>query len=181
MIEGLHKVSLRIPDFFEDSLGYHRDSTFVAFYWDLAVGEFRFFDGHLDAEGIWYSWLLFSRHSYSSMILSEFNFGSSKKSAVHWLLLDRRTRELWAGEKNVVEAFIKENTSVPWIDPPEGVAEEEFYDHLAKQLEEELARKMSVGEVEEMIKEDAKRIDRLQEWLDENFAQCCVIGTSTVQ
>lgn len=106
---GLAPVHIPVHPRIEHILGYNGDRRLVAFWWTPAGDELMFSDGQCSADGEWSAWLLWTRHMTVFLHLRRFDFGSSDFGAKHWLLLDRETRKVYAGDASQVDRFLQDD------------------------------------------------------------------------
>ena len=147
---GLDRLDLVLPPQFVLLLGYGppivREKSlrrFVAFYW--FAGEFFFEDGVWCTTGFWQPWHVWRRHRSVQPVADVYEFGSRDEDARHWLLIDRETCDLFAGEADRVRAFL--------LDEPALRAEREAAASRSeeeKQAAEEHARKKKATTVQRL-------------------------------
>jgi hypothetical protein len=91
-------LDVPVPPMLEAAIGvgYDRATRFVAFYWTPAGDEIMIDDGAVRYDGDWRAWLTFTHDPVIVQALAAYDFGSSNGEAVHWLVLDRRERHLYA-------------------------------------------------------------------------------------
>jgi hypothetical protein len=105
------RLLLPVPPIIEEAFGYSGSLRFVAFYWKSFPFGFFWSDAQSTVTSphgaVWYS---FAQHPRVHPFLEQFNFGSERADAEHWLLLDRIKREFHAGDVSDVADFLKSVT-----------------------------------------------------------------------
>lgn len=101
-LDGVH---LAAPPHFEDAVGYGGDRRYVAFYWcadDCPVVE----DGVTSRTGHRGPWLLWARHPAVQPSLDGVDYGSCDGAPDHFVVLDRFSRRLYAGDVAAALRFL---------------------------------------------------------------------------
>jgi len=105
------KAPFRLPDGWLRSLGYSGDRRFVALYWEPCGDEACYFDGVSYACGLSDNWLYlgFIRQPHVRHWLDEnrLELGNSDESALHMLIADASTGELFAAERRAAVAIVR--------------------------------------------------------------------------
>jgi len=166
---GMTALFLPVPPMFERCLGYRGEGRFVALSWEH-FDELCFHDdflncGTLDSA----SWQLFSQHPFVRLHLCPFDFGSGELPARHWLLLDRKTRRFYAGERDAVETFLEAEAY------PAGKTAEQHHREttitldefisMSGNIEEVLGQEMFSAELMKKLQEQQAVCSELREWL----------------
>jgi len=91
----------------ETVLGVHCDdeTPTIACYW--MGSEFRIDEGWTSYRGHWSGWETFAGHPKIQRALSPYHFGDACAPATHWLLLERRERELYIGHTAAVRRVLR--------------------------------------------------------------------------
>jgi hypothetical protein len=143
----------------EEAFGYTGHACWVAFHWERCGDALRYHDGTVSADGSWQAWLTFVRHRRIAPALAPYHFGNSEEEAVHWLLLGRETRTLWAGTSADVAHFLRQSAS-PLITSAA----------LTVLLESLRERSHTPHDLQVMVAHAMRRehhlVTALQEWLD---------------
>jgi hypothetical protein len=92
----------------EHAFGYYGSAAFVAFYFSDVGDELAWLDstGSSTVGGYWEAWQAFTLHPVMRAYLDPFDFGSSDRTATHWLLLDRQNRRFYVGVAGKVNALL---------------------------------------------------------------------------
>ncbi|MBE9187784.1 hypothetical protein IQ270_24835 [Microcoleus sp. LEGE 07076] len=93
----------------EKSLGYRGDSRWVAWGWEPEIDHIICSDGKIVGTGNNMAWLVFLQHDLVQPAVGEYNFGEGDR---YWLLLDRQTRNLYAGEAKSVQSLLEQPESL---------------------------------------------------------------------
>ena len=93
----------------EKSLGYRGDSRWVAWGWEPDIDQIISSDGKTVGTGNNMAWLVFLQHDLVQPAVREYNFGEGDR---YWLLLDRETRILYAGEEKAVQNLLEQPESL---------------------------------------------------------------------
>lgn len=167
----LKPLTVLAPPMLCEAIGYQGKARFVAFYWTPAGDEVIYTDGRISADGCWIAWLLFTQHHAIAPHLEPYNFGSSDEEAIHWLMINRESHQMYVGTRQAVYQFLIEQ-----------FAEQSRYDEL---LNNESVKKISFEDMrsfllqafaemptpsneeimEDMRKQNA-RTEELRVWLD---------------
>jgi hypothetical protein len=94
------KAPLTLPPGFLPAFGYHGGRRFVALFWEPCGDEACYDDGQSYACGLCDNWLFldFMRRPTVRAWLDEngLNLGNSDEAALHWLIVDSETGEVYA-------------------------------------------------------------------------------------
>jgi hypothetical protein len=93
----------------EKSLGYRGESLWVAWRWEPEIDQLIYSDGKTVGTGNNLAWLVFLQHDLVHPTLQEYNLGEGDR---HWLLLDRKTRNLYVGEGSAVQSLLEQPESL---------------------------------------------------------------------
>ncbi|MBE9097478.1 hypothetical protein [Tychonema sp. LEGE 07203] len=93
----------------EKSLGYRGDSRWVAWGWEPQIDHIICSDGQKVGTGNNMAWLVFLQHDLVQPAVREYNFSEGDR---YWLLLDRETRNLYAGEAKAVQSLLEHPESL---------------------------------------------------------------------
>jgi hypothetical protein len=93
----------------EKSLGYRGDSPWVAWRWEPEIEQLIFSDGKTVGTGNQMAWLVFLQHDLVYPALQEYNLDEADR---YWLLLDRKTRNLYVGEASAVQNLLEQPESL---------------------------------------------------------------------
>jgi hypothetical protein len=166
---GMTPLFLPVPPMFERCLGYRGEGRFVAFSWEH-FDELCFHDdflncGTLDSA----SWLLFTQHPFVRLHLRPFDFGSGDFPARHWLLLDRKNRRFYVGERENIETFLEKEAypagKVEGIHIRETTISLDEFISMAGNIEEVLGQEMTPAELMKRLEEQQAVCSELREWL----------------
>jgi len=163
----IRQIPVKLPWSFEDALGYPRGFRWVAFFWEPCGDEAMFDDGYCSADGNWWGFLQFTRHPSVKPWLAGYDLGSSEDEAVHWLLCDLESRDIFVGERTEVKAFLINEVRkyVPEGAPVESkvyIAPEEIGDLLTK-IRDEMRQvpAPSMAEVEKKMRRDQEAVEKM--------------------
>ncbi|MEG4943530.1 hypothetical protein [Microcoleus sp. F4-D5] len=93
----------------EKSLGYRGDSRWVAWRWEPDIDQLISSDGKTVGTGNNMAWLVFLQHDLVDPAVQGYNLGKGDR---YWLLLDRETRNLYAGEGKTVQSLLEQPESL---------------------------------------------------------------------
>lgn len=158
------------PPMLEEAIRYSGISDFVAFFWEPSGDEACFSDGMttLCGAGHW-GYLGFVNHPsvYLLIFTKGYDFGSSEESARHWLLLERKTRRLWVGNRGRVEQFLRANALRHHLDQmlviPSDLTSEQFIEIVERRFQNS---EPSIQEIQAAIEREAQTVQQLRIWLD---------------
>jgi hypothetical protein len=154
---------------FERCLGYKGEGHFVAFFWEH-FDEVCFRDDSLDSGTLdSVSWLLLMQHPFVRLHLHSYDFGSADFPARHWLLLDRKVRRFYVGEREAVESFLEAEAytvahTVGRHDRQTTITLDEFIS-MAGNIEEILGQELFPEEMMKRLQEQQAVCSELREWL----------------
>ena len=162
------QIPIRLPESFEDALGYPRGFRWVAFFWEPCGDEAMFDDGYCSAEGNWWGFLAFIRHPSVKPWLAGCDLGTSEDEATHWLLCDLESRDVFVGERAEVKAFLVNEVKkyVPVgrlpVNSRVAISPEEMEELLTKIREQmQQVPTPSVAEIQEKIRRDKEAVEKL--------------------
>ena len=163
----IRQIPVKLPESFEEALGYPGQLKWVAFYWEPCGDEAMFDDGICSGDGNWWGYQAFVDHPNVAPWLSPYDLGSSDAEATHWLLCDLETREVYVGERELVRSFLINEAKrvLPQL-PIVEASPEELKGVLAKMLDplrEELKQlpAPSMEEVEEKMRKDQEAVEKM--------------------
>lgn len=170
MPSDIQAMVLPVPPEFEQVMGYPGNRKWVAFFWTPYGDELEFDDGHSSGTIDWVGWLAFVRHRLVRPLIMAYDFGSSESEAVHWLLLDRQTRQFYVGEKRTVHGFLESFTRQFKSEPVEILPDQlnQLRDLLRNGLQEKRAE-INIDDVQEMVAGKMSRVDKMVRWLDKTY------------
>ncbi|NJK70332.1 MAG: hypothetical protein HC789_23355 [Microcoleus sp. CSU_2_2] len=93
----------------EKSLGYRGESLWVAWRWEPEIDQLIYSDGKTVGTGNPMAWLVFLQHDLVYPAIQDYNLGEDDR---HWLLLDRKTRNLYVGEGSAVQSLLEQPESL---------------------------------------------------------------------
>ena len=97
------KAPFPLPARFLTDFGYRGGRRYVALYWEPCGDESCFDDGVTSACGLTDNWLfldLVRRPDVAAWLAgSDIQLGNSDREAVHWLVADGRTGEVYAADR----------------------------------------------------------------------------------
>lgn len=161
------QIPIKLPESFEEALGYPRGFRWVAFFWEPCGDEAMYDDGFCSADGNWWGFLQFTRHPRVKPWLSPYDLGSSEDEATHWLLCDLESRDVYVGERAEVKAFLA-NKVKKYL--PEGTKVEsrveispEEIGELLDKIREELQQvpAPSMVEIQEKMRRDQEAVEKM--------------------
>jgi hypothetical protein len=165
---GLTPLFLTVPPMFERLVGYRGSCRFVAFSWG-ACDELVYLDdmlasGTLDSAG----WQIFTDHHFVRKHLAPFALGSSSSTARHWLLLDRKLRRFFVGERDAIEAFLEAGNGVEVAaqDMPETTMGLDEFIALAGNPALRLGDELSAEDMMRRLQDQKAVCVELREWLN---------------
>ena len=163
----IRQIPVKLPESFEEALGYQGDLRWTAFYWEPCGDEAMFDDGYCSTDGNWYGFLQFVGHPSVKPWLVGCDLGSSDGEAIHWLLCDLESRDVFVGERAEVKAFLANEVKkyVPEGAPAESrvqISPEEMKELLVKMTEE--LRQVpvpSMAEIQEKMRRDQEAVEKM--------------------
>lgn len=173
------QLPLAAPPELAETLGYHGQSRFVAFWWTPYGDELSWTDGQIWACGAnWHAWLAFIRHPLVRAVLAvaadeagrePFEFGSSDTEARDALLVDRWEGTLEAGPIPELEQVLRSQPSeLAAVKEHYAISDEEMIAQLVAAHEAQVSRPADeiLAEAQQRIEEDSVREQALAQWLD---------------
>ena len=163
----IRQLPVKLPWAFEEALGYPRGVRWVAFYWEPCGDEAMFDDGYCSTDCNWWGFLAFVGHPSVRPWLAGYNLGSSDDEAIHWLLCDLESRDLYVGERVEVKAFLTDE--VRKYSPAAAAAESrvEISPEDMKKVLTEIRDKMrqvpapSMAKIEEKMRRDQEAVEKM--------------------
>lgn len=107
--ESFHRLEgFFLPDAFWPAFGYDPDSgaRWVSIYWTPMGDEAEADDGRFAGTVDPWAYLTLVEHQRNKPLTSRYDFGSSDFEAVHWLLIDLDTGDVYAGLAEEVQNFV---------------------------------------------------------------------------
>jgi hypothetical protein len=163
----IRQIPVKLPESFEEALGYPGQLKWAAFYWEPCGDEAVFDDGVCSGDGNWWGFLQFVRHPNVSPWLSDCDLGSSDEEANHWLLCDLENRDIYVGEKQDVRTFLHLEARKVLPESPEiNLEMDDAYDSFREAIlkAEELVREVptpSMREIEEKMRRDQEAVEKM--------------------
>ncbi|MBA7623779.1 hypothetical protein ES703_31178 [subsurface metagenome] len=163
----IRQIPVKLPKSFETALGYPGDSKWAAFYWEPCGDEAMFDDGICSGDGNWWGFLQFVRHPSVAPWLSPYDLGSSDSEAKHWLLCNLETREVYVGERELVNSFLSDEAKKVLAETPIGdVSLEEIAEMRDKALVKLIETMQevpapSMAEVKEKMLRDQGAVEKM--------------------
>jgi len=158
----LDRLSITPPpaDLFEDLLGYEGTHRLVGFYYDASNPYFC--DGELSAQGNWHPWRLW-HGTLSVEIKMHYCFGYDDREPEHMLILDRKSRALYAGELPAAREVLRQQ--LPCLPETEPLVLS--WGDMEK-LKDQLFARFSIPADEYQAKQEKLQvgIERLKGWLN---------------
>ncbi len=99
-IRKLKRIKIPLPPshLFDELLGCRNNKRFLAFHWSRRVQVPVLNDGSLETIGAVEPYRIWRYHPRIMVALADYNTGDADDLAEHWLLVDRKTRALYAGK-----------------------------------------------------------------------------------
>jgi len=163
----IRQIPVKLPESFEEALGYPGQLKWAAFYWEPCGDESMYDDGICSGDGNWWGFLQFVRHPNVAPWLSSYDLGSSDSEAKHWLLCNLETREVYVGERGLVGSFLSDEAKKVL---PESSAinleTEDAYERFREAIlrAKELVREVptpSMAEVKEKMRRDQEAVEKM--------------------
>ncbi|WP_413167321.1 hypothetical protein ACL6C3_11585 [Capilliphycus salinus ALCB114379] len=89
----------------EQSLGYHAENRWVAWHWEPDIEQAIYSDGKTAGTSNSLAWQVFLEHPQVSYDVHNYQLAESEH---YWLLLDRKTRNLYVGEGKIVQGLLEQ-------------------------------------------------------------------------
>ncbi|MEB3277571.1 MAG: hypothetical protein VKK42_01440 [Lyngbya sp.] len=89
----------------EQSLGYHAENRWVAWHWEPDIEQAIYTDGQTAGTSNSLAWQVFLEHPQVSYDVHNYQLAESER---YWLLLDRKTRNLYVGEGKIVQSLLEQ-------------------------------------------------------------------------
>lgn len=163
----IRQMPIKLPKSFEEALGYPGHLKWAAFYWEPCGDEAMYDDGYISGDGNWWGFLEFVRHPSVAPWSANYDLGSSDSEAIHWLLCDLESREVYVGEYKEVRHFLIEEVKKSM--PQSGLPGEqvELSPEGIKDLLVNIREAMkevpvpSMKEVEEKMRRDQEAVEKM--------------------
>ncbi len=88
----------------EKSLGYQANHRWVAWHWEPEINQAMYTDGKTAGASNSLAWQVFLEHPQMRSDLQIYNLAEAEQ---YWLLLDRKTRNLYVGEGKIVQGLLE--------------------------------------------------------------------------
>lgn len=89
----------------EQSLGYSGENRWVAWHWEPDLEQPLYTDGKTAGTSNSLAWQVFLEHPQVSYDLHKYQLAEVDQ---HWLLLDRKTRNLYVGEGKIIQGLLEQ-------------------------------------------------------------------------
>ncbi|HAN74013.1 MAG TPA: hypothetical protein DCQ63_06780 [Planktothrix sp. UBA8402] len=109
MSQQIYPLNISIHPQLEKSLGYHSNHRWVAWYWEPDIEEAFFTDGQNLGTTSALSWQILLQHPNISSSLQQYFPDNDQQ---YWLLLDRKTRNLYVGEGKLIQNLLEQPDSL---------------------------------------------------------------------
>lgn len=97
-------MTVHYPDDLAEAFGYNSDARYVGFYWDHAGDELTWLDGRRSLCGAECQYFI----KFASLHqINKHRIGDSDTLPTNYLLVDRKSNNLYVGDKRLVEEFLK--------------------------------------------------------------------------
>lgn len=161
------QIPVKLPESFEEALGYQGELRWVAFYWEPCGDEAMFDDGFCSADCNWWGFIRFVGHPRVIPWLADYDLGSSDFEAKHWLLCDLESREVYVGEKAEVKSFLKAETEKVLPNPSKIECSDEELKKAHVEIYEKIMAEIrsmptpSMAEVEEKMRREQEAVEKM--------------------
>ena len=105
-------LPVKLPAQFDQSLGLQPPARWLGLYWEPQLNQMCYTDGETVSTGNAQSWQLFCTHPQIEPILATYQLGNDGGTVQDFLLLDRQSNRLYAGESDVVEDYLSNPASL---------------------------------------------------------------------
>lgn len=109
------------PRDWERAVGYGGEARYVGFFWTPCGDEAMYDDGCVSADGNWWVYLqVVDNLDRRGSLARHYSLGSSEEQATHYLLLDRKTRNLYIVPRRPAAVFLQaQHPPAPNLSPEE--------------------------------------------------------------
>lgn len=158
-IHKLKRVRMRLPPphLFEELLGFYGNQRFFALWWSRTDQAPTMNDGILEFVGMPGPYRVWRYHPAVMPVLARYNIGDAAITADHWLLIDRKSRALYAGKVWDIQDIL--DYQKRGSDASSSV-----------EIDNKVGCRDAPGErLEEPTISDLKLLNELEKWLDANM------------
>lgn len=103
MSDFVERLDLNAHRRLEKALGYNADRRWVAWHWEPQINQVTYTDGETLGSANSPAWQVFLEHPGNRQILGDYDLTQTDQT---WLLLDRKTRNIYVGDGKVIEGLL---------------------------------------------------------------------------
>ncbi len=108
----VQRLPIKLPAQFDQSLELQTPARWLGLYWEPQLNQMCYTDGENVGTGNAQSWQLFCTHSQIEPVLAAYQLGNDGGTVQDFLLLDRQSNRLYAGESDLVEDYLRNPASL---------------------------------------------------------------------